>query len=100
MPFCTLNAAFAVASATFVGGAVVAARSGADAESALGRWRRARDEKIAAEEVRGRASRPRALRKARGGGAGETRAGAGANRDGRRARGRARDGGLDNAKRD
>jgi len=31
---------------------------------------------------------------------GETRAGAGANRDGRRARGRARDGGLDNAKRD
>ena len=82
MPFCTLNAAFAVASATFVGGAVVAARSGADAESALGRWRRARDEKRAAE--------------ARG----ETRAGAGANRDGRRARGRARDGGLDNAKRD
>ncbi|ABO95325.1 predicted protein [Ostreococcus lucimarinus CCE9901] len=51
MPFCTLNAAFAVASATFVGGAVVAARSGADAESALGRWRRARDEKIAAEEA-------------------------------------------------
>ena len=92
MPFCTLNAAFAVASATFVGGAVVAASSGADAESALGRWRRARDEKIAAEEVRGRASRPRALRKARGGGAGgdargrgresrrETREGAGERR--------------------
>ena len=67
MPFCTLNAAFAVASATFVGGAVVAARSGADAESALGRWRRARDEKIAAEEVRGRASRPRAPFEARAG---------------------------------
>ena len=61
MPFCTLNAAFAVASATFVGGAVVAARSGADAESALGRWRRARDAKIAAEEVRrGVCARPRA----------------------------------------
>lgn len=54
MPFCTLNAAFVVASATFVGGAVVAVKSGADADSALGKWRRAREAKEAAEAVRAR----------------------------------------------
>lgn len=44
-----MNAAFVVAGATFVGGAVVAAKSGADADSALGKWRRAREAKEAAE---------------------------------------------------
>jgi len=53
MPFCTLNAAFAVATATFVGGAYVAHKSGADADSALGRWRRERRE---AEEAAARAA--------------------------------------------
>ncbi len=54
MPFCALNAAFVVAGATFVGGAVVAAKSGADADSALGKWRRAREAKEEAEAVRAR----------------------------------------------
>lgn len=53
MPFCTLNAAFAVATATFVGGAYAAHKSGADADSALGRWRRERRE---AEEAAARAA--------------------------------------------
>ncbi len=49
-----MNAAFVVAGATFVGGAVVASKSGADADSALGKWRRAREAKEAAEAVRAR----------------------------------------------
>jgi len=51
MPFCTLNAAFAIATATFAGGAYMAHKTGADANSALGQWKAKKQAAKEAEEL-------------------------------------------------